>query len=98
MGLLIFLLILTSSCINTSASKPEANALLKWKTSLVNRNNPRLSSWALAPDNNLTGTINRNTSATPCTWYGVHCESRGNVEKLNLSASRLNGTLDHFNF
>ncbi|KAD4584324.1 hypothetical protein E3N88_21925 [Mikania micrantha] len=79
------------------ASKPEAEALLKWKTSLMNQNNPLLSSWSLDPTSNLTWT-NRTTDTAPCTWYGVRCNDHWVVTKLNLSVSRLNGTLANFTF
>ncbi|KAI3732693.1 hypothetical protein L1987_63900 [Smallanthus sonchifolius] len=69
--LLFILFVLLSSSLHVFASKPEADALLRWKTSLLNQKNPLLSSWSLHPIN---------------------------VVKLNLSTSRLNGTLTNFTF
>ncbi|KAF5763103.1 putative non-specific serine/threonine protein kinase [Helianthus annuus] len=99
LNLLFILFTLFSSYLPTFVAKPEAaaDALLKWKTSLTNQNNPLLSSWSLHPTTNLTH-VNRTTSTAPCTWYGVHCNDQGDVVKLNLSTSRLNGTLQHFTF
>ncbi|KAJ0453937.1 putative receptor protein-tyrosine kinase [Helianthus annuus] len=91
---LFILFILFSSSLPASGSKQEAAyALLKWKTSLINQHNPLLSSWSLNPTH-----INRTMSTAPCTWYGVHCNDHGDVIKLNLSTSRLNGTLKNFTF
>ncbi|KAM0054137.1 putative non-specific serine/threonine protein kinase [Helianthus debilis subsp. tardiflorus] len=96
--LLFILFTLFSSSVPAFASKPEAaDALLKWKASLINQSNPLLSSWSLDPTTNLNH-VNRTTSTTPCTWYGVHCDDHGDVVKLNLSTSRLNGTLQNFTF
>uniref|UniRef100_A0A251V571 non-specific serine/threonine protein kinase n=1 Tax=Helianthus annuus TaxID=4232 RepID=A0A251V571_HELAN len=35
---------------------------------------------------------------SPCNWYGVSCDETGSINRLNLSSSGLNGTLDHFSF
>ncbi|KAF5763096.1 putative transferase [Helianthus annuus] len=94
LNLLFILFIIFSSSLTASASKSEAAyALLKWKASLINQNNPLLSSWSLHPTR-----INQTTSIAPCTWYGVHCNDRGGVIKFNLSTSGLNGTLQNFTF
>ncbi|NRB62545.1 MAG: T9SS type A sorting domain-containing protein [Saprospiraceae bacterium] len=33
------------------------------------------------------------TSCTPCNWYGVGCDSEGNITSINLSGNNLTGTL-----
>ncbi|XP_076901908.1 uncharacterized protein LOC143556492 [Bidens hawaiensis] len=96
-SLFIILFTLFYSTIHTLASKQEANSLLKWKASLINQHNPLLSSWSLHPAYNLTDT-NRITATAPCTWYGVHCNRHSDVIKLNLSNSKLDGTLQKFTF
>ncbi|KAI7740372.1 hypothetical protein M8C21_011737, partial [Ambrosia artemisiifolia] len=73
-------------------SSEEVNALLKWKATLHSENsNTLLPTWT--PD------LNPNISApkivSPCNWYGVSCNEVGNINRLNLSSSGLNGTLDH---
>ncbi|KAI3819553.1 hypothetical protein L1987_13394 [Smallanthus sonchifolius] len=95
--LLFLLFIPFSSSLPAFASKSEADALHKWKTSLITQNNNLLTSWSLDPTGNLTH-INRTTSTAPCTWYGVHCNDHGDVTKLILSNSKLNGTLENFTF
>ncbi|PWA99883.1 leucine-rich repeat receptor-like protein kinase family protein [Artemisia annua] len=76
----------------TSASLEEANALQKWKESLKVPNNSQiLSSWTPLPTN---------TSApTSCpSWFGIACNTDGNINRLNLSSSELKGTLHQFPF
>ncbi|XP_023769981.1 probable leucine-rich repeat receptor-like protein kinase At1g35710 [Lactuca sativa] len=75
----------------TSAYLEEANALLKWKASLEIPKNSFLSSWIPLP-------LNSSASA-PCTsWFGVVCNADGSIQKLNLTSSRLKGTLHQFSF
>ncbi|KAI8015071.1 MDIS1-interacting receptor like kinase 2 [Camellia lanceoleosa] len=82
-----------SSTINvTSASVKEANALITWKATLQITNHSLLTSWVLPPHDNIS------TSAGPCSWFGVTCNFDGSVNRLNLTNSSLNGTLDNFTF
>ncbi|KAI5666955.1 hypothetical protein M9H77_16808 [Catharanthus roseus] len=69
----------------TSSKANEVEALLKWKASILNHNNPLISSWNLQPP------------ANPCAWYGVFCIHR-RINGLNLTKSNLNGTLYKFPF
>ncbi|RZC85486.1 hypothetical protein C5167_041672 [Papaver somniferum] len=52
----------------------EVDALLKWKSSLINQIS-LLSSWK----------ISSNASTTsPCEWYGITCNNQGSVAELSL--------------
>ncbi|KAL7609478.1 hypothetical protein Lser_V15G11914 [Lactuca serriola] len=74
-----------------SASLDEANALLKWKSNLEIPNNSLLSSWLLPPTNS--------SASFPCNaWFGVVCNADGIIQNLNLTSSRLTGTLHQFSF
>lgn len=73
--IVIFLLICRAG-----ASSPEAEALLRWKSTLIHADS--LSSWSLAN--------------STCSWFGVTCDTAGHVAKLNLPGAGLNGTLDAF--
>ncbi|PWA53110.1 Concanavalin A-like lectin/glucanase, subgroup [Artemisia annua] len=69
-----------------SSHESEADALINWKATLHTQNNIlMLPSWA--QDDQKT--------VSPCNWYGVSCNEQGSINKLNLSSSGLNGTLDH---
>lgn len=70
-----FLLVCTSKAIN-----PEAEALLRWKSSLIRANS--LSSWSIF--------------SSTCSWYGVSCDAAGHLTKLQLSSVDLHGTLHAF--
>ncbi|VAI44138.1 hypothetical protein VPH35_103871 [Triticum aestivum] len=61
-----------------SAISPEGEALLRWKSTLLNSTS--LSSWSHA---NPT-----------CYWHGVTCDAAGHVTLLRLPACDLKGTLD----
>ncbi|XP_028070746.1 MDIS1-interacting receptor like kinase 2-like isoform X2 [Camellia sinensis] len=90
---LVLFVTLFSSTINvTSASAKEANALITWKASLQSTNHSLLTSWVLPPHDHIS------TSAAPCSWFGVTCNVDGSVDRLNLTNSSLNGTLDNFTF
>uniref|UniRef100_A0A2N9F9Q1 non-specific serine/threonine protein kinase n=1 Tax=Fagus sylvatica TaxID=28930 RepID=A0A2N9F9Q1_FAGSY len=78
----------------TSESTEQANALLKWKSSLENHTQPHLSSWTLLPRN----CTNPKPSTTPCTWFGISCNPAGDVIRINLTSSGLKGTLHEFPF
>ena len=79
----ILLLITVASC-----SSDEVDALLKWKATLHSQDNSTLlSSWA-----------NDQNTVSPCNWYGLSCNENGSINRLNLSFSGLNGTLNYFSF
>ncbi|XP_024317065.1 receptor-like protein kinase isoform X1 [Brachypodium distachyon] len=63
-----------------SAAGPEGEALLRWKSTLLNSSS--LSSWSRAK--------------STCKWDGVDCDAAGHVTHLSLQNSGLNGTLDAF--
>ncbi|XP_031123879.1 MDIS1-interacting receptor like kinase 2-like [Ipomoea triloba] len=84
-SLLSFLQQLSSNVIPASSNE-EANGLLKWKSTFFHANNTLDSSW----------TISEN-GGSPCNWYRVHCVA-GSVNRLNLTTSNINGTLQSFPF
>ncbi|KAF7088896.1 hypothetical protein CFC21_091966 [Triticum aestivum] len=65
-----------------SAISPEGEALLRWKSTLLN--STYLSSWSHAE--------------STCNWFGVTCGHAGHVTALDLSWLSLNGTLDALYF
>lgn len=69
--------------------KEEIDALLKWKSTLVNHTHSLLPSWK-------TNTTGRTRS--PCKWYGIVCNSEGSVEELNIPGLGIQGTLHSFDF
>ncbi|PWA42390.1 leucine-rich repeat receptor-like protein kinase family protein [Artemisia annua] len=74
-----------------SASVKEETALLKWKASLQIPNNSQLlSSWTPLPMNS--------SAMAPCSWFGISCNADGNIYRLNLTSSKLKGTLNQFPF
>ncbi|PWA41356.1 protein kinase-like domain-containing protein [Artemisia annua] len=86
----IFLLvtIFSTSLYFASCSSDEVDALLKWKATLHSQdNNTLLPSWA-----------NDQKTVSPCNWYGLSCNENGSINRLNLSSSGLNGTLNYFSF
>ncbi|PWA51977.1 Concanavalin A-like lectin/glucanase, subgroup [Artemisia annua] len=90
--LILFATISTSPNVVFSSST-EAFALLEWKASLKHQNNNSvLPSWTLSAADQMPSII------SPCTWYGVSCNSDGSVTRLNLSSSSLSGTLNAFSF
>jgi hypothetical protein len=70
-----FVLICSAIAIN-----PEADALLRWKSTLIGANS--LSSWSPA--------------SSTCSWFGVACEGAGQVTALRLPSAWINGKLDAF--
>ncbi|KAI3909416.1 hypothetical protein MKW92_046831 [Papaver armeniacum] len=64
----------------------QVDALLEWKSTLINDTHSLLPSWK------------RNSSASPCKWYGITCNREGSVAKLNVTGLGLQGTLHNFNF
>ncbi|GJV81960.1 MDIS1-interacting receptor like kinase 2-like protein [Tanacetum coccineum] len=86
----IFLLvtIFSTTLYFASCSSDEVDALLKWKATLHSQNNNTLlPSWA-----------SNQKTVSPCNWYGLSCNENGSVNRLNLSSSGLNGTLNYFSF
>ncbi|KAI3831671.1 hypothetical protein MKX03_021209 [Papaver bracteatum] len=76
----------SSSSLSHTKQHLEVDALLKWKSTLVNQN--LLSSWEM----NSTG-----STTSPCKWLGITCNSKGSVAELNISGLGLQGTLRGFN-
>ena len=68
----------------TSSPRTEAEALVKWKSSLLP--SASFTSWSSSNLENL------------CKWTGITCNSAGTASKLNVSGQELNGTLSHFSF
>nr|XP_019705483.1 probable leucine-rich repeat receptor-like protein kinase At1g35710 [Elaeis guineensis] len=81
---LLPLLLFISLSFLEAGAQSEAQALLKWKSSLFQPH--ALSSCFLA------------NSTTPCTWFGVRCNSVGSVVRLSVPNANLNGTLDDLDF
>ncbi|CBI37167.3 unnamed protein product, partial [Vitis vinifera] len=69
----------------TSSSTTEAEALIKWKNSLISSSLLN-SSWSLTNTGNL------------CNWTGIACDTTGSVTVINLSETELEGTLAQFDF
>ncbi|KAJ4816652.1 Leucine-rich receptor-like protein kinase family protein [Rhynchospora pubera] len=65
-------------------SETEAEALLKWKESIVHANS--ISSWSLT------------NSSNPCKWSGVTCSTTGYVVRIELHNTSINGTFENFDF
>ncbi|KAF7095718.1 hypothetical protein CFC21_097826 [Triticum aestivum] len=63
----------------------EAEALVKWKASLVDADGS-LSTWSMA------------NSTSLCNWWHVTCDLAGHIRQLMLIETSLNGTLDDFDF
>ncbi|KAI3755109.1 hypothetical protein L1987_54903 [Smallanthus sonchifolius] len=93
---IIFLATCTVFCtLNVDSSLEEVEALLKWKATLHSQNTSiLLPSWTYDPNLNFSA----QKTLYPCKWYGVSCNENGSVNRLNLSSSGLNGTLDHMPF
>ncbi|KAI6687750.1 hypothetical protein NL676_024578 [Syzygium grande] len=93
----MLLAIIPQGAIPAFASTLEAQALLKWKSSLQNQNQSisSLSTWTLPPQN---ATSSNATAASPCDWYGISCNLARSVLGINLTSSNIRGTLDEFPF
>ncbi|PON90668.1 Tyrosine-protein kinase [Trema orientale] len=63
--------------------KEDTDALLKWTTSLENRNDSLLSSWV---------------GNSSCNWTGIVCDEFSRIRHVNLTGYGLRGTLDSFSF
>ncbi|WJX96026.1 non-specific serine/threonine protein kinase [Trifolium repens] len=84
--LLLFCLFLNATPFHaaTKIQSNEANALLKWKTSLDNNSKALLSSW---------------TGNYPCRWEGITCDNESkSIYKVNLTNIGLKGMLQSLNF
>ncbi|KHN27593.1 Putative LRR receptor-like serine/threonine-protein kinase [Glycine soja] len=81
----LLLLLVMYFCAFAASSEiaSEANALLKWKSSLDNQSHASLSSWS---GNN------------PCNWLGIACDEFNSVSNINLTNVGLRGTLQSLNF
>ncbi|KAK2657624.1 hypothetical protein Ddye_010676 [Dipteronia dyeriana] len=79
-------LLISSKPYMASASIEEANALLNWKASFADETQSRLPSWNLLS--------HKPSSTSPCTWFGIFCNSAGNVVKINITGFGLNGNLN----
>lgn len=83
-------LLLNYSLVTAQRGLEEAEALLKWKSSLL----PQpllLRSW--------TSQINGSGNlGNHCNWFGVSCNREGRVNKIDLNGSSLQGNLDQLNF
>ncbi|RZC85028.1 hypothetical protein C5167_047813 [Papaver somniferum] len=64
----------------------QVDALLEWKSTLINDTHSLLPSWK------------RNSTESPCKWYGITCNKEGSVAKLNITGLGLQGTLHNFDF
>ncbi|XP_050208780.1 MDIS1-interacting receptor like kinase 2-like [Mercurialis annua] len=62
----------------------EADALLKWKSTLDNQSQSFLSSW--------------NSTNSCDSWFGLHCNPAGSVTNISLRDTGLKGTLQSFSF
>ncbi|KAI6695146.1 hypothetical protein NL676_022856 [Syzygium grande] len=78
----------------TPASPTEAQALLKWKSSLGNRSVSSLSSWTPSP----CKATSSNLTVSSCAWYGNSCNQAGSVNWINLTTADVEGMLDKFPF
>ncbi|KAM3289841.1 putative leucine-rich repeat receptor-like protein kinase [Capsicum chacoense] len=70
-----------TSTAGTSSSSANVVALLIWKASLESKSQLVLSSW-------------KNTSASPCHWDFIHCDSPGRVTEMNMPNNSISGILN----
>nr|GMD22197.1 MDIS1-interacting receptor like kinase 2-like [Ipomoea batatas] len=82
--LFCFILSTTATAIVVESERPEAEALLKWKSSLSPSYS--LRKWSLSNLKNL------------CNWTGIICNESGSVSGIDLPNAGLSGVLDHLNF
>lgn len=75
----------------TSATNSEAEALLKWKSSLPKQS--ILDTWQLVPSNSSSS-----RASNPCQWRGITCNNQSSVVGINLAYTGLNGTLHNLDF
>ncbi|XP_058113228.1 MDIS1-interacting receptor like kinase 2-like isoform X2 [Magnolia sinica] len=91
LSLALLLVLLLSLSPNDAAasldSQAEAEALLRWKASLLQRQ--ALSSWSLLPIANASTT----QDSSPCNWTGISCNSAGRVTEISLQDAGLQGSI-----
>ncbi|KAJ4723878.1 putative Receptor protein kinase [Melia azedarach] len=96
---LILFLVSNFSLIVSSESVEEARALLKWKTSLPQKQNfSLLSSWNVYPVNATNVSSYSKTKISSCSWFGIDCNHAGRVISIYLRSIGLKGTLHEFSF
>ncbi|XP_058094739.1 MDIS1-interacting receptor like kinase 2-like [Magnolia sinica] len=91
---LLFLVayVMFDSCSRAAAESQEAEALLKWKDSLLQTQ--ALHSWSLLPKANASTPI----ASSPCNWTGIKCNDAGSIIEINIPNAILTGKLDNFSF
>nr|XP_011464596.1 PREDICTED: probable LRR receptor-like serine/threonine-protein kinase At4g08850 isoform X2 [Fragaria vesca subsp. vesca] len=105
----LFLYVLIPSSLNyfphfaSASSTTEAEALLKWKASFLNKTsfNNQFKDWIYIPKANTSATnssTNPETKSSPCNWTGISCNKAGSVTRITLSNVHLQGTLQEFSF
>ena len=82
--LLLLILLLSSSLRPAGSARGEAEALLRWKASLLAPADA-LASWS--PNGSAVG------AAAPCAWRGVSCDGDGRVVGVALDGAQLTGAL-----
>ncbi|KAK7301881.1 hypothetical protein RJT34_12758 [Clitoria ternatea] len=72
-------------CCCYSQLDAQGQALISWKSSLNTTSSDALASW-------------NPSASTPCNWFGVYCNSRGDVVEINLKSINLQGSSLPSNF
>ncbi|KAI3941532.1 hypothetical protein MKW92_007323 [Papaver armeniacum] len=88
--LMVALLLVSFYDVDLHAVVEEVESLLNWKSTLVNQSGSLLHSWKKSS----TGSV----LISPCRWYGITCNDKGSITKLNITGLLLQGTLHSFNF
>ncbi|XP_077233748.1 uncharacterized protein LOC143876030 [Tasmannia lanceolata] len=83
---LLLVLCLLVSYNALSSESVEADALLRWKGSLLKKG--PLLSWSLS----------NGTNISHCKWVGITCNHGASVTEINLSNAGLQGKLENFSF
>ena len=96
-SMLLLVILICSHHVSSYSSNEEAQALLKWKATLLD-NHSSLLSWTLYSNNSTNSSTHLGKETSPCKWYGIFCNQAGSVIKINLTESGLGGTLQHFSF
>ncbi|KAK7245329.1 hypothetical protein RIF29_40169 [Crotalaria pallida] len=86
---LLLISLLPLSKITTASQRTEAEALVKWKNTLIPPLPPSLTSWSL---NNIPNLCT--------TWHAITCDNTTNttITEIDLSTLNLNGTLYNLDF
>ncbi|XP_047965167.1 MDIS1-interacting receptor like kinase 2-like [Salvia hispanica] len=79
-----YLSLLTLCLCPSRAATSEAEALMRWKSSLSS--SASLKSWSV------------NNISNHCRWIGIHCNDEGSISGVDLPFADLAGTLDLFHF